>query len=157
MGKLEKAKALADEWAEREEDAKHTAALCAHFEGATPHQLIEMWESGKNLQGRSLSQFETQALAEAWCLVFKELPPDCSQDGEPDPPPEPELPADDTMLSEKEVLPLIGVSSSTLKRMVRDGRFPNSMRLSPHRIGWPAREVKKWLEGLDRAREKVRR
>ena len=57
--------------------------------GDTPHQLIGMWESGKNLQERPLSQFEAQAVAEAWCRVFGELPPDCGEDGEPDPPPEP--------------------------------------------------------------------
>ena len=89
MGKLEKAKALAEEWAERAQDAKRSAELCARFDGDTPHQLIGMWESGKNLQERPLSQFEAQAVAEAWCRVFGELPPDCGEDGEPDPPPEP--------------------------------------------------------------------
>ena len=152
MGKLEKAKALAEEWAERAQDARRSADLCAHFEGATPHQLIRMWESGKNLQGRSLSQFEAQALAEAWCRVFGELPPDCAEDGEPDPMPERELPADDRMLRANDVVRLTGLSLSTLKRMVLDGRFPNPVRLSPRRIGWQARDVKGWLERPDKGK-----
>ena len=124
---------------------------------ATPHQLIDMWESGKNLQGRMLSPFETQALAEAWCGVFGELPPGCSEDGEPDPPePEAELPADGTMLKAKDVVRITGVSLATLKRKVLSGDFPTPMRLSPRRIGWPARDVRLWLERLDGARQKTR-
>jgi prophage regulatory protein len=158
MTKLEKAKALADAWAGQAKDAARDADSCSYFKGVTPHGLIEMWQSGKNLKGRPLSQFETQALAEAWCRVFNELPPDCSEDGEPDPPPEPEaaLPPDDTMLSARDVVRLTGVSLATVKRMVLDGRFPKPMRLSPRRIGWPARDVKQWLDGLDGARRKVR-
>lgn len=158
MTKLEKAKALADAWAGQAKDAAHDAAVGSYFDHATPSQIIAMWESGKTIQGRVLSQFETQALAEAWCRVFDELPPDCSEDGEPDPPPEPEpeLPADDTMLSAKDVVRLTGVSLATVKRMVIDGRFPVPLRPTPRRIGWPARDVRLWLEGLDGARRKVR-
>jgi predicted DNA-binding transcriptional regulator AlpA len=158
MTKLDRAKALAEAWAEQGQHAKREAAVCSYFAYATPSQIIAMWESGKNLQGRALSQFETQALAEAWCRVFGELPPDCSEDGEPDPPPEPEpeLPADDTMLSAKDVVRLTGVSLATVKRMVIDGRFPVPLRPTPRRIGWPARDVRLWLEGLDGARRKVR-
>ena len=158
MTKLEKAKALADAWASQERDAQRDADLCSYFKGVTPHGLIELWKSGKNRQGRVLSQFETQALAEAWCRVFGELPPGCAEDGEPDPLPEPEaeLPPDDTMLRTKEVLRLIGVSELSLKRMVLDGRFPKPMRLSPRRIGWLARDVRAFIDGLDGARRKVR-
>ena len=158
MTKLARAKALAEAWASQERDAKRDADFCAHFNDASPHYLIEMWQSGKNPQGRVLSQFETQALAEAWCCVFGELPPDCSEDGEPDPPPEPEpeLPADDTMLSAKDVVRLTGVSLATMKRMVLDQRFPQAVRLSPRRIGWPARDVRLWFGELDGARRKMR-
>src|SRR5690242_8182700 len=106
MSKLSRAKQRADEWAWQKKLADQCASLCSHFDGATPHEIIEMWESGKNLKGRPLSQFEAQALAEAWCKVFGELPPDTSEDGEPDPAPqsEPELPADDTMLRSKDVV-----------------------------------------------------
>ena len=153
-------RALADEWAWQAEEAKQTAAQCAHFAHCTPHQLIDMWESGNNLKGKPLSQWECQALAEAWCRVFGELPPDDDDSDDAPPgasvPPEPELPADDTMLRTKDVLRITGLSLSTLKRMVADSRFPQPMRISPRRLGWPARDVKQWLDGLDAARVKAR-
>ncbi len=159
MSKLARAKELAEGWAWEAKEAADTAAVCSHFDRASPTQLIEMWETGKNIEGEPLKQFESQALAEAWCRVFGEMPPDDDADeptfSEPRAP-EPELPADDTMLREKEVLRLTGVSQSSLKRMVLDGRFPKPMRLSPHRIGWPGRDVKAWLDGLDAARRKAR-
>ena len=87
--------------------------------------------------------------------MFGQLPPD--DDAEPEAPaPEPELPADDTMLSTRDVVRQTGVSDSTIKRMVLDGRFPKPMRLSPRRIGWPARDVRLWLERLDGSRQKTR-
>ena len=158
MSKLARARLLADGWAWQKEQSDYNSAICSHFDGTTPHQLIGMWESGKTLQGRPLSPFEVQALAEKWLAVFGELPPDCSEDSEPDPPPEPEteLPADDTMLRARDVVRITGLSLATLKRKVIAGDFPKPMRLSPRRIGWPARDVKHWLDGLDGARHKVR-
>lgn len=152
-------RALADDWAAEAEEARHTASLCSHFDGCSAHQLIDMWDSGMNLKGKPLSQWEGQALVEAWCRMFGELPPN-DPDGdiaaqEPGAP-EPELPADDTMLRTKDVLRLTGVSLSSLKRMVLDHRFPTPMRLSPRRIGWPARDVKAWLDAAERARAKGR-
>jgi prophage regulatory protein len=163
MSKLAGAKELAEEWAWQAEEERRVAAQCAHFDGCTPLQLIGMWETGKNLEGQPLGQWQVQALAEAWCRVFGELPPDDdASDGsgeapDPEPPqPEPELPADDTMLRTKDVLRLMGLSRSTLKRMVIDGRFPKPMRLSPRRLGWPARDVKAWLDAAESARAKSR-
>ena len=152
----ERHRALADEWADQAKHAAHEAALNSEFSGCSAHQLIGMWESGKNLKGRPLSQFETQALAEAWCRVFGELPPDDDVDDAAPSPPQPELPPDDTMLRTKDVLRLIGLSLSSLKRMVIDGRFPKPVRLSPRRLGWPARDVKAWLDAAKDARAKGR-
>jgi hypothetical protein len=78
MGKLDDAKTLANVWVRQAKDASRTAGACSHCDDATPHDLIAMWEAGKNLRGRPLTQFETLALAEAWCRVFNELPPDCA-------------------------------------------------------------------------------
>jgi prophage regulatory protein len=159
MSSTAKAKARADDWAAQAKDAMRTAAVCSHYDNVGPHQIIAMWESGRNREGRPLSPFEFEALVERWCQVFNQLPPnddDSDQPSQEPPPPEPELPADDTMLRSKEVLRLIGVSESSLKRMVLDGRFPKPMRLSPRRIGWPARDVRMWLDGLDGARQKTR-
>ncbi|HUJ38008.1 MAG TPA: hypothetical protein VLW88_10050 [Hyphomicrobium sp.] len=51
MKTLAEFKALADEWADQDQEAKRTAVLCSHFDGATPGDLIAMLESGRNLKG----------------------------------------------------------------------------------------------------------
>ena len=158
--KIATAKALADDWAWEKRQAYEIAALCSHFDHVTPHDLIAMWESGKNMHGKPLTQFEAQAIAERWCAVFGEFPPDDDDIGDIaqpalSPTPEPELP-DDTMLRAKDVVRLTGLSLATLKRMSLDGRFAKPMRLSPRRIGWPARDVRAWLETADGARQKAR-
>ncbi len=109
MSKLARLKELADDWALEAKEAASTAAVCSHFDQVGPHQLIEMWETGKNPQGKPLSQFEAQALGERWCRVFGELPPDDdTTPTEPSGAPEPPLPADDTMLRAKDVVRLTG-------------------------------------------------
>ena len=157
---IERQRALADDWAIEAEHAANEAALNAHFNGCSAHQLIDMWEAGKNLKGKPLSQWEGQALVEAWCRVFGELPPhDNDTDAAEQEPsaPGPEMPGDDTMLRAKDVVRLTGLSLSTLKRMVVGGRFVKPVRLSPRRIGWPARDVRMWLETADGARQKALR
>lgn len=76
---LAQCKALADELDERDEaayaDALHTAAQAAHFEHCSRRQLVRMWETGRNLKGRKLSEFEFKALCEAWVRVFNSIPP----------------------------------------------------------------------------------
>jgi predicted DNA-binding transcriptional regulator AlpA len=152
-------KALAAEWEDQCEESRRTASLVDHFKSATPSQLIRMWESGVNEYGRRLSPFELGALIERWCLVFGDLPPrldHVSAANDPEPIDEHELPDDDTMLSSKDVVRITGVSLSTINRMAADGRFPQPMHLSPRRIGWPAREVKAWIDTVDLQRRKPR-
>ena len=67
---LRKAKALADQWREQQKLSNEAQSLAQHFARATPHQLIEMWTGGKNLEGRKLSSFELGALIERWIAVF---------------------------------------------------------------------------------------
>ena len=50
------------------------------------------------------------------------------------------------ILSRQEVAWLLGISVTTLWRMVRDGMFPPAMRISPGRVGWPARTVARWID-----------
>ena len=155
MSKLVSAKALAEEWAWQAEHAKQEAAIATYFDHVGPLGLIAMWESGKKL-----SDFEFQALVERWLAVFGDWPPFDEDDGSTEPAPttsDPELPQDDTMLPPKEVVRLLGISLSTLKRMIADGRFPQPIRPSARRIGWPAREVKALLDQLDGARHTARR
>ena len=66
------------------------------------------------------------------------------------------LPADDTMLRISEVVRLTGISVSSIKRMVEDGRFPRPMRIGIRAIGWPARDVRHFVEALDEQRRRTR-
>jgi prophage regulatory protein len=112
--------------------------------------VVRMFETGLNEKGEPLSQFEFEALCERWCHVFGELPPFGPPDETPATEPGP-LPADDTMLPMKEVLRIVGLSKSTVKRRVKDAAnsFPKPVRLSPRRIGWRAGDVKAWLRSIE--------
>lgn len=149
---LEDAERLAGEWQAMRDDADEQAAMAARFADATPLELVEIWRTARNERGKRLSRFEVAALVEAWVRVFGCLPP--SQPGEKRHDEErydDEL-ADDTMLGVREVTRLTGVSKSTIKRMVADERFPRPMKLSERRIGWPARDVKAFFDGLAQRR-----
>lgn len=41
---------------------------------------------------------------------------------------------------------MLGISLSTLARMVRDQTFPAPIRLSAQAVGWDMSEVESWLE-----------
>jgi len=49
------------------------------------------------------------------------------------------------ILRKQEVLRRIGVSASTLWRMVRDGWFPRPVRISANRVGWLEAEIDEWI------------
>jgi prophage regulatory protein len=143
------AKDLAADWAAEREQSERQTAITTRFSKASATEVIRMWETGRNEKGHKLSNSEFAGLVERWCELFGTLPPD---DDAPDessghaPVPRPQ---DDTMLRIGEVVRVTGLSASTIKRMVLDGRFPKPMRLSPRRIGWPAAEVKAWVRQLD--------
>ena len=52
---------------------------------------------------------------------------------------------DGPVWSRREVAGFIGVSVTTLWRLVRAGHFPPPMQLSPNRVGWSSTVVKRWL------------
>lgn len=54
------------------------------------------------------------------------------------------------LIRTKEVLGMIGVSRTTLWRMVRAGRFPSPVAISSWAAGFRDDEVEAWLEGLQR-------
>jgi prophage regulatory protein len=153
---LSEATALAEEWAAQYEHAKQTRRVTSHFDNATPNEFISMWESWRNTKGKPLSSFEVEALYEAWLRVFGDWPPSDENDADSDTSnysePTPEPPANDTMLRMSDVVRLTGLSKSTIKRMVIDGRFPKPMHLSPRRRGWKGHEINSWLEALDQQR-----
>jgi len=44
------------------------------------------------------------------------------------------------------VLKVVGVSRSTLYRMIRKGEFPDGIRLSEFTVGWPREWIDSWVE-----------
>jgi predicted DNA-binding transcriptional regulator AlpA len=152
---IEQAKALATQWEAQYEDHLRTTAIASRFKDATPSQVIHMWETCRNERGQKLSQGEVTALVERWLDLFGMYPPGDTEPGDTAQSREPE-PQDDDMLRPRDVVRLTGLSLSTIKRMVNDGRFPKPMHLSPRRIGWPAGEVKDWINRLDDQRRATR-
>ena len=57
----------------------------------------------------------------------------------------------DQIWSRREVARRLNVSVTTLWRLVRRGHFPPAVRISPGRVGWPARIVRRWIDALLKA------
>lgn len=154
---LAEAKAQAAHWDAMWEQQCYEDALATHFRDASASQVVAMWESQTNEKGQALSPFEFRALCSCWIETFGALPPDHEPlpGAAPAVPPEPE-PADDTMLTRRDVSRLTGLSMSTLKRRQAEGTFPVPMQLGPRRIGWPASEIKTWPAQLDEQRRAPR-
>ena len=51
----------------------------------------------------------------------------------------------DTILNKKQVAAMIGVSISSLDRMIKRGEFDQPRQLSPRRVGWPLSYVQAWI------------
>jgi prophage regulatory protein len=160
---LSEAKALAAQWEHQYAQHEYDVAIAARFRDATPTEVIAMWESGTNEKGQGLNQFEFAALCERWIEIFNDLPPDHDAgDGatelptQPLPDPEHEPLRPDTIVNIKEVERRTGISESTIKRMVKDGRFPKPMRPSPRRIAWLARDIDELVRRLDDQRRAPR-
>lgn len=49
------------------------------------------------------------------------------------------------ILSIRTVCERLGISRSTLWRLVRDGDFPNAIKLSPNRVGFDEQELEAWI------------
>lgn len=56
-----------------------------------------------------------------------------------------EILANERLLSRAEVVAATGLSSTTLWREVRAGRFPAALRLSPNRVGFLESSVLTWI------------
>ena len=52
----------------------------------------------------------------------------------------------DRLLKAKEVCEKIGVSESTLRRMVKEGDFPAPIRISKRASRWRLSEVEEWMD-----------
>lgn len=49
------------------------------------------------------------------------------------------------ILSIRTVCDRLGISRSTLWRLMRDGGFPKSIKLSPNRVGFDEQEIEAWI------------
>lgn len=114
---IEEAKTLADQWRAQREDHDN-APNAAYFSDANAYDLIAMWKSGKNLDGKKLTKREFGCLVEQSVEVFGD-PPASSDDVASDHTAEPVAsvpePADDTMLRVDDVVRLTGLRASAWK------------------------------------------
>jgi len=53
----------------------------------------------------------------------------------------------------KEVISVTGLSSSTIDRLEKQGKFPRRLKISPHLVGWKSNEIQEFLRNLPRADE----
>ena len=53
------------------------------------------------------------------------------------------------MLSEAQVLEIVPVARTTLYRMVKTGKFPKGVYVSPNRRLWLASEIANWQRAVD--------
>lgn len=57
----------------------------------------------------------------------------------------------DRLLTRASVEELTGLGRSTLYRAMREGRFPEPLRVGPKSVRWRASEVERWIDSLDRS------
>jgi hypothetical protein len=60
------AQALATRWEAEREAYLRFSAPSDRFKGATPSEVVRMYETGRNERGQKLTQFEFAALVERW-------------------------------------------------------------------------------------------
>jgi prophage regulatory protein len=52
----------------------------------------------------------------------------------------------DRIISEPEVIHLVGLSKSHIMRLEDRGEFPKRIKLALRRVGWSLQEVRQWVE-----------
>ena len=60
------------------------------------------------------------------------------------------------LLRRQDVEALTGFSTSTLYRLMDEGKFPEPIRIGPSSNRWPIAEIKAWLESCPRGRNPQR-
>ncbi len=150
---ITRAKADVEYWNElREEHMRES-----RFDRCKPAELIQIAETGADLDGVKLEGLDWAALDNAWREKFGEpyLEPKARPQGERTAPkatvpvgqhPIMAIP-DDQMLRIRDVIRLFGYAKTTLKRHQKAGKFPKAQRIVPGQsyVGWPARQLKAWL------------
>lgn len=150
---IARAKADTARWAEQREELMRES----RFDRCSPAQLIQIAETGIDLEGAKLDGIDWVALDNAWRESFGEpFLPTKPTSARPMQPASKAIPLgqhpimavpDDQMLRVRDVIRLFGYAKSTLKRHRRAGKFPKAQRIVPGQsyVGWPARQLKAWL------------
>lgn len=60
--------------------------------------------------------------------------------------------ADLELLTRHQVEKLIGIKRSTIYKLMREGVFPEPLKISDGTVRWPKAELETWLNSLPRAR-----
>ena len=60
--------------------------------------------------------------------------------------------SEDRLLNRVEVERRVGLKKSALYRLMRDGEFPEPLRISPKAVRWSQREIEAWVGQLPRAK-----
>ena len=58
---------------------------------------------------------------------------------------------DQRLLTRHEVERRVGMGRSAIYRAMREGRFPEPLRVGPKSVRWPLSEIEAWIAGLQRA------
>ena len=53
-------------------------------------------------------------------------------------------------LSIKEISELLGISVSTINRLIKRGDFPKKLKLSPRRIVFMKNEINEWIKKIEK-------
>ncbi len=57
----------------------------------------------------------------------------------------------DRLLRRAQVEIRTGLSTTTIYRLMRTGKFPRPIKVSKKAVRWPASEIERWLASLPRA------
>ncbi len=56
---------------------------------------------------------------------------------------------DKRILGRGDLTPMVGLCYATIWKLMKQGKFPQSIKLSEKRVGWRASEVEEWLESRE--------
>ena len=54
----------------------------------------------------------------------------------------------DRLIGIKELVEMLGISENTLRRMIKEGRFPKPINIAPRCPRWWLSDILKWLASL---------
>ncbi len=123
--------------------------------GLDKNSVIKLWTSARHPNGDALRLVEVEPLAARWLELFGEPPTTLPGRQLPGKTPnrlgpETNATADtDTftgsLLTRRQVAERLNISTSTLSRRVKAGKFPRPVRVGKRRVMWPEADLARWL------------